>query len=69
MRPYTAEAWRDDVTEMESVLKRLEDRVPGLRWVRPVAADDSHLLVWTGGRHEEKRLGRLCDWANEEWPP
>ena len=68
MGPYTASVWRDDVATMNSILDRLRDSVPSLRWVRPVAQDDGHLLVWDGGRHGEDRLGLLCDWANEEWP-
>jgi hypothetical protein len=69
MRPYTAFVWRDDVATMNVILDRLRDRVPGIRWVRPVARDDGHLLVWDGGRRGEDRLGLLCDWANKEWPP
>jgi hypothetical protein len=45
------------------------EAVPGLRWVLPAAQDDGHILVWDSGRHREERLGLLCDWANEEWPP
>jgi hypothetical protein len=69
MGPYTAKVWRDDVTLMESILARIGGGVPGIRWVRPVAVDDKHILAWDGGRHEEERLGDLCDWANAEWPP
>lgn len=64
-----AGGWRDDVTFMGEVLARLKGRVPGLRWVRPVANGDGHLLVWDGGRHQEDRLGALADWADTEWPP
>jgi hypothetical protein len=61
--------WRDDVSFMGAVLARLQDRLPGLRWVRPVANRDGHLLVWDGGRHQEDRLGALADWADTNWPP
>jgi hypothetical protein len=54
---------------MEKILDRVQGRVPGLRWARPVAVDDGHLLAWDGGQHGEKRLGELCDWADAEWPP
>ena len=64
-----AGGWRDDVSFMGAVLARLQDRVPGPRWVRPVANGDEHLLVWDGGRHQEDRLGALADWADAEWPP
>jgi len=67
MGPHTAEEWRDDVTLMESVLARIGAGVPGLRWVKPVAVDDGHLLVWDGGRHGEERLGDLVDWAEKKW--
>ena len=63
-----AGGWRDDVEFMNQTVDRLRDRVPGLRWVKPVAHGDGQLLVWDGGRHEEFRLGRLADWANENWP-
>ncbi len=61
--------WRDDVAFMGTVIARLEGRVPGLRWVKPVAFGDDQLLVWDDGKHSEKSLGKLADWANEEWPP
>ncbi len=64
MGPYTAEVWRDDVTLMHSILAR----IGGIRWIKPVAVDDKHILIWEGGRHEEERLGDLCDWASEKWP-
>jgi hypothetical protein len=67
--PDTARVWRDDVATMNSILDRLRDSVPGLRWVLPAAQDDGHTLVWDSSRHGEERLGLLCDWANEEWPP
>jgi hypothetical protein len=54
---------------MNDIMTRLTGRVAGIRWVRPVAQDDGHLLVWNEGRHGEERLGLLCDWANEKWPP
>jgi excinuclease UvrABC nuclease subunit len=64
-----AGGWRDDVTFMKKVLARLDGRVPGIRWVRPVAHHDPQLLLWDGGEHQEDRLGALADWADANWPP
>ena len=68
MGPYTAKVWRDDVKLMESILARIAAGVPDIRWVKPVTADDKHILAWDGGWHAEERLGDLCDWAEAEWP-
>lgn len=64
-----AGGWRDDVAKMEEILARLKDRVEGLRWVKPPIGSDGHVLEWADGRHEERRLGQLADWADGEWPP
>ena len=69
MGPYTAKVWRDDVQLMESILARIATGVSGLRWIKPTSENDGHVLAWDGGRHQEERLGDLCDWANAEWPP
>jgi hypothetical protein len=65
-----AGAWRDDVIFVKSVLGRLQDRVSGLRHIPPpFGVMEGHALVWDrDGRHEEKRLGTLADWADAKWP-